>query len=241
MLSRIFKYDYNNDHLVMTIFNFIKFKIKNTNLSNKIFIISNGIEKQVNINKIKGLKIVIKGSNNIIKIHKPYNFNNSKLLICGDNNFFECYENKKMINNTTFNMQFNNKNRKIIIGKNTYIGEALLINNNSFSTISIGNNCMLSADIHIRTNDGHIICQKGTKNIINQGGNVIIGEHCWIGRKVFISKNVFIPDNTIIGAGSIVTKCFKDTNTVIAGVPAKVVKRDVDWYYNKKELDESEN
>lgn len=242
MLNKIFNYKYKNKHIVITLLGFIRFKIKTKNIkafNNTILLhYQDGRIKEVDINKIQGLKISISGSNNTIKIYEPYCFKNCKLYINGDNNIFEVFATKKSINNTVFNMQIRGENRRISIGKNCYIGEALLINNNNNSEILIDDDCMLSANIHIRTDDGHIICQAGTKNIINYGGDVSIGKHTWISRGVFINKNVSIPQNTIIGAGAIITKSFSQSNTIIAGIPAKIVKRDVDWYYNQREMEE---
>jgi serine acetyltransferase len=42
-------------------------------------------------------------------------------------------------------------------------------------------------------------------------------------------KGTSIPCNTIIGAGAIVNKQFEHENTVIAGIPARVIKENVDW------------
>ena len=242
MCSKILLFKYENKHLVITLFNIIKLKIKSYHhkaFNNHIILCNGKLEKEINnINKIQGLKIQINGYNNLVKIHLPYKFNNCSLLINGNNNKFECFETKSSINNTIFNMQIPGNCRNIIIGKNTYIGEALIINNKSHSSINIGDDCMLSSNIHIRTDDGHIICQKGTNNIINNGGDVYIGRHCWLARQVFISKNVSIADNSIIGAGAIVTRSQYDSNTILAGAPAKVVKDNVDWFYNQKELQE---
>ena len=44
-----------------------------------------------------------------------------------------------------------------------------------------------------------------------------------------VEKNASIGDNSIIGASSIVTKRFDDTNIAIGGNPAKIIKKDVNW------------
>ncbi len=53
---------------------------------------------------------------------------------------------------------------------------------------------------------------------------VIIGDNVWIGMNAIILKGVTIGDNSIIAAGAVVTKDVPP-NTVVAGNPARFVKR----------------
>lgn len=66
-------------------------------------------------------------------------------------------------------------------------------------------------------------------NRINPAEDIEIGNHVWIGHRVLIQKGVRIPNNTVIGTGAIVTKKFDETNTILAGVPSKVVKHNINW------------
>ena len=87
---------------------------------------------------------------------------------------------------------------------------------------------MLSSNIYLRTGDSHsIIDMQG--NRVNQSKNISIGEHVWIGQSVIVTKGVKVPSNSIIGAGSVVTKSFEESNVVLAGNPAFVRKRNVCW------------
>lgn len=54
---------------------------------------------------------------------------------------------------------------------------------------------------------------------------VEIGEDCWIGANACIMPGVILGDRVIVGAGSVVTKKFKQSDIVIAGNPAKVIKQ----------------
>ena len=52
-----------------------------------------------------------------------------------------------------------------------------------------------------------------------------IGRHCWIGMNAVILPGVELGDHTIVGAGAVVTKSFPDGHQVIAGNPARVIRR----------------
>ena len=51
-----------------------------------------------------------------------------------------------------------------------------------------------------------------------------IEEGCWIGAGAIILPGVHLKKSTIVGAGSVVTKSFKENNITIAGNPAKIIK-----------------
>lgn len=90
--------------------------------------------------------------------------------------------------------------------------------------IEIGEDVAFSHDVTIMDSDGH----KGLWEGYEKTKPIKIGNHVWIGTKVTILKGVTIGDNTIIAAGSVVTKDVPN-NTVVAGVPAKVIKTNINW------------
>ncbi len=114
------------------------------------------------------------------------------------------------------------------IGENTIICGATLLLVNNDTSIKIGKNCMISWGIDIWCTDAHTVTDL-EGNPINFSKSIEIGDHVWIGRDVKIGKNTKISNDSIIGWGSIVTKKFEDTNVVIAGNPAKIVKRNINW------------
>lgn len=54
---------------------------------------------------------------------------------------------------------------------------------------------------------------------------VRIGRRCWLSANCVILPGVVLGDRTIVGAGAVVTKSFPEGNCVIAGVPAKLIRR----------------
>jgi maltose O-acetyltransferase len=128
---------------------------------------------------------------------------------------------------------------KIEIGKNCYIGEGTRIR--SATSIKIGNEVIISDDVNIYDTDAHslnyILRQKefvevvilnnlikDAKDVDAKSAPVVIEDHVWIGFNVGILKGVTIGKGAIIGAGSVVTKDVEPF-TVVAGNPAKIIKR----------------
>ena len=44
-----------------------------------------------------------------------------------------------------------------------------------------------------------------------------------------VLKNSEIKDNSVIGANAVVAKKFKEGNVIIAGNPAKILKKNINW------------
>ena len=57
---------------------------------------------------------------------------------------------------------------------------------------------------------------------------VIIGNKVWLATGAMIMSGVTIGDGAIVAAGAVVTKDVPE-RSMVAGVPAKVVKENVDW------------
>ena len=59
----------------------------------------------------------------------------------------------------------------------------------------------------------------------DKGESVEIGSYCWIGMNSVILPGVHLGDFTVVGAGSVVTKSFVEGYCIIAGNPAKLIRR----------------
>ena len=55
--------------------------------------------------------------------------------------------------------------------------------------------------------------------------DIVIGDYCWLGANVAILPGVELGDYTTVAAGAVVTKSFPQGHVILAGVPAKVLRR----------------
>jgi len=101
--------------------------------------------------------------------------------------------------------------------------------------LEIGPDCIIGAYLSCHP-ENHNFEDPGTL-IRHQGVSrkgIKVGANCWIGAKVTILDGVTVGDNCVIAAGAVLTKSFP-ANTIIGGVPAKVLR---DIHLPKVELQE---
>lgn len=175
---------------------------------------------------LKGTSFDISGRNNVIIIGPKARLFNCKIKIIGDGNRLEIKSGSTIISNTSFWMQ-HGKN-EIIIGHDSTIegGHLAAIEG---TKITVGDDCMFSSDIEIRTGDSHSIINTITDKRINPSADVLIGNHVWLTAHVRVMKGAVLPDNSIVGNSAIVTNKFDKENSVYAGIPAKHIKDNINW------------
>lgn len=107
-----------------------------------------------------------------------------------------------------------------------------------YTEISFGRDVMISRQTFYQSNDGHAIFDiKTGENInstpeISKTRKIKIGDHVWIGQSAIVLYNTEVGNGSVIGAGSLVKGRFPN-NCTIAGVPARIVKRDIAWSRNE--------
>ena len=110
-------------------------------------------------------------------------------------------------------------------GKNIHIGENVFINAGcSFQDqggITIGDECLIGHHTVIATLNHE---EQPERRGDLHPAPVIIGNQVWIGANATILPGVTIGDGAIVAAGAVVTKDVP-ANTVVGGVPARVIKQ----------------
>lgn len=120
-------------------------------------------------------------------------------------------------------------------GNTTYqgrvqIGDRTFLNNNakliSAFNITIGNDVAFGHNVFVSDFDHEyeLIGVSRLDTPLRSKGKVIIGDRCWIGTNACITSGVVLGHDCVVGANSVVTSSFPPY-TVIAGIPARAIKR----------------
>lgn len=97
-----------------------------------------------------------------------------------------------------------------------------------FKAITFGDNVLISWNVLIMDTDAHqIVNEKGVQ--INLDKPILIGNKVWIGCRSLILKGTEIKNNCVVGANSLINKSFNETHVTIAGNPARIIKKNVEW------------
>ena len=116
---------------------------------------------------------------------------------------------------------------RIVIGNNFYCNKNCVIS--SREAIEIGNDVLVGWNVNIRDNDGetHRIYENNRENEYKK--KIVIKNHVWLCAFSSVLKGVEILEDTVVAYGTCVTKSLGEKNVILAGVPAKIVKRNIEW------------
>ncbi|MCD2195405.1 acyltransferase [Actinomycetospora endophytica] len=117
------------------------------------------------------------------------------------------------------------ENGRMSIGARTYFSPNTRVV--AMNSISIGDDCAISWDVQLLDEDFHEVIVGG--EIRSTSGPISIGNHVWIGSRATVLKGAVIPDDTAVAAGAVVSGRFTEPGTVLAGCPARPVRKNVVW------------
>lgn len=179
---------------------------------------------------IKGVNCSNFGHNNVIHIEAGASLTNCTFFFKGNKNrlHISCGTHLK---NVTF--WFEDDNNAIVVGRSVTSEGTLSLAACESTSIRIGDDCMLSYGIQVRTTDSHsIVDADGCR--INKSADILIGNHVWLGAEVMILKGSVVPDNCVVGARTMLTlSLHAEDGSLIAGMPAKVIRKDINWKREK--------
>lgn len=173
---------------------------------------------------VGSLRIVFHGDNNRVVIGRGCSFNlgfiefgSECAFEAGDGNLFN-------------RMRVYGRNRaRILFGSRNGFTWETTISAHEPSTIQFGNECLVASGCNFTSSDMHSIIDQATGRRINPAADITIEDHVWLGEGARVLKGAHIGTGSVIGAGTIVTSTPVPANVVVAGSPAKVVRRGIIW------------
>lgn len=110
-------------------------------------------------------------------------------------------------------------------GKNIHVGENVFINAcchfQDHGGVTLGNGCQIGHNVVFATlNHGLEPADRGT----TYPAPIVLGRNVWVGSNATILQGVTIGDNAVVAAGAVVSRDVP-ANTIVGGVPARIIKR----------------
>lgn len=168
-------------------------------------------------------EIIFHGKNNVLICEESVVLNGSNINFFGDNSIIYLssnYNHYKLLVNI-----FNNS--VLFIDENNYFSSLLYLLFSEEKSIYIGKDSLFSQGVGVRLADAHLIYDVDSMKRINLSEDVYFGDHIWIGQEALILKGTNVGSGSIIGARAVVSNKKIKSNSIVAGVPSKEIKRNI--------------
>ena len=111
------------------------------------------------------------------------------------------------------------------IGDDVWVGPGCFLSPVGEATIRLGSHIDMAPQVTILTGS-HKIDVDG-EHIGGEGysASVVVGDGCWLGAKSLLLPGVKLSKKTVVAASAVVTRSIDCETSLVAGVPAKVVKQ----------------
>ena len=106
---------------------------------------------------------------------------------------------------------------RIEVGANTRLNGPTI---SAQTEVIIGKNCRIAPHVIVMDGDFHDVNDRTSDG---KSARIVIGDGAWLATRSMVLKGVTVGEGAIVAAGTVVTKDVPPY-TVVAGVPAKVIK-----------------
>lgn len=170
----------------------------------------------------KNVTVFFSGTNNKLIVHPNARLGATEIR-------FDCNNGICIIGNNSFSGSIRiGESCTVKIADKVTCTSRCIISTAEGASISIGEDCMIASHVEIRADDGHPIFDIETENRVNMPRSIVIGEHVWLSVRTTILGGARIDSGSVIGFGCIVKGTIPN-NCIAAGIPAKVIKKNIAW------------
>lgn len=153
--------------------------------------------------RLRRVQIVVRGTGNLVYIGPEARLHNLVLKTVGDDN-------------------------TIAIGRDVTVESGSFLCERVGRSLLVGDDCMVSNGVVVRTSDHHGIFDRGTGERLNPPADVVVGPHVWLGNGCRVNKGSRIGAGAVIGQSAIASGTVEE-NSIYAGVPARKLRGDIVW------------
>ena len=112
------------------------------------------------------------------------------------------------------------------------VGDNFAVSGNTsfvcYKEITIGRDVQFAWDSLVMDSDAHKIYDlEGVR--MNEDRPVVIGDKVWLACQNTVLKGTVIGNNCVVGANSLLNKAYTEDGVIIAGSPARIVKKISGW------------
>jgi len=129
------------------------------------------------------------------------------------------------------------RNGRLTLGRNVQCNVVKII---ASTSVNVGSDSRIGWDTVVTDSDFHSIVaddNQGLLSVCNPPSSIVIGNHCWIAMRCTVLKGTILPAHSVAAAGTILNKNYgTDGHLLLAGVPARVVKKGIEWSDDKPDL-----
>ncbi len=183
----------------------------------------NRIEVDPSVQRTGGLRIVIQGDDNQLRIGPGVRLGSGLIELRNSRGWLEIGA-KALINGQ---LRLRADDARLEIGGETTMMQAIITLHEA-GRIVLGRDCMLSGEITMDVSDMHSILDAATGARINPPEDIEIGDHVWLGHGVRVLKGARIGADCVIGSRALVTGAIPG-GSIAVGMPARVVRSGVTW------------
>jgi acetyltransferase-like isoleucine patch superfamily enzyme len=184
-----------------------------------------GAGNQIHIGRslLTQTRIRIEGRHNLVTIGDGCRLRDLKIIVVGENLRVSIAE----------HCQLRGKIKVEDTGSQISVGAGTTMENGYLgayegTSITVGNDCMFSDQVGIRTGDMHSILDSATQDRLNPSDSITIQPRVWLCRGVTVLKGCTIGSDTVVGGYSIVTDSLP-AGVLAVGSPAKVIRQGITW------------
>lgn len=184
--------------------------------------------------ELDSVVIDVAGDANLIEIGDGTRIRNARIFVRGDHHTIRIGRNCLLDGGgSRWNIWMEDGRCTLRIGDSTTMDDVHLALTEEGSVLSIGEDCMLSSDIDVRTGDSHALLSAASLERLNPARDVVIGDHVWIAAHCILLKGSAIPENSVVAAGSVVSRRYRTGGVVIGGNPSTQLMAGITWSRNR--------